>query len=153
MPSRPKTFIAEIVRIFDSRGGVSGVRRTLENLPIQQQVVLCSFVRKLSDQKRKEATLGSVYDEYQPMSLRVGTSSLTFGEFSNICNSSLSQTGLVEVAEAKLVRRKPTGRSPRRQSSLTSPRTKVLRLCVAEADVRECFQARRLLRDLLPSAS
>ncbi|KAJ8907020.1 hypothetical protein NDN08_003503 [Rhodosorus marinus] len=151
-PSRPKTFIAEIVRIFESRGSVSGVRRIMENLPIQQQVMLCSFVRKLSDQKRKEATLGSVYDEYQPMSLRAGTSSLTFGEFSNICNSSLSQTGLVEVAEAKLVKRNPAGRSPRRQSSLTSPRTKLLRLCVAEADVRECFQARRLLRDLLPSA-
>lgn len=145
-PSRPPTLLPEVAKILNQSGGLNAVQSALKTLPLQQQIALCSFLQKVRRGTAEEATLGTLYNTYQVLSRQAGISTLSFPQFVEVCTSSLVHHGLIELRSAAKKRQSKSRGAPH---TATSVRFKLARLRASSDDIRKCFQANRVLRDLV----
>lgn len=116
--------VAAVSRLAATRGGTSAAAKTVNGLPVVQQLALCAAANAASAVGKKRATLGGLHAGFTRLCARARIAPLPFADFADVCSNALAHHGLLDVPA--------TG--PRRGAK--TQRGRQVRLRVAVEDVK-----------------
>ncbi|GJQ15897.1 hypothetical protein GpartN1_g7688.t1 [Galdieria partita] len=96
--------LQDAARILEEKGGLASMKHRIMNLPLQQQLVVLACV--VLSNRKSLFTLTELYSQLTQLSRQLELPTISFSQFVDICENSLSDHGIIQLDGKRLDKRR-----------------------------------------------